>query len=223
MTLLPRARTSTAHRRRLHRAVRWTARASGLLFAAALATSVTGPRARRASPWLYAGFVTVHAVHFSAVVRFARVTGGQGLFPGGRSLGDMGGWPTVAAIYSGFGALVGVGRFAVGPPGSSGPRRDVAGRAAVGVIGLMFVGTYLGQLRRSRLVALPATLIGAAVTARIARGAGAPAQGRHGADARHRSPLLDGAGAFGRHGCSWHGISCHKCCWPSTSGSTVHK
>ena len=74
----------------------------------------------------------------------------------------------------------GVGRFEVGPPESTGPRRVVAGRAAVGLIGAMFVGTYLGQLKRSRWVALPATLIGAAVTARIARGAGAPARGRHG-------------------------------------------
>lgn len=40
------------------------------------------------------------AAHFVAVSRFAHATNGGNLFPGGRSLDDMGGWPTVLAVYA---------------------------------------------------------------------------------------------------------------------------
>lgn len=151
----------------LHRYVRLTARGSALLFAAAQAAPAFGPRAAGASRPLYLGFMAAHAVHFSVVARYAMVTGGRGLFPGGRSMNDVGGWPTVAGIYTFFAGLAGTG-WAAGTPTATGkPRMQVAGRAATGLIGAMFVGTYLGQLSQSRWYAVPAALVGTAVTANV--------------------------------------------------------
>ena len=61
--------------------------------------------ARCAGVALYLGFMAAHAAHFTLVARYAMVTGGQGLFPGGRSMNDVGGWPTVASIYTFFAGL----------------------------------------------------------------------------------------------------------------------
>jgi hypothetical protein len=151
----------------LHRYVRLTARSSALLFAAAQAAPAVGPRAAGASRPLYLGFMAAHAVHFTVVARYAKVTGGRDLFPGGRTMNDVGGWPTVAGIYSFFAGLAGTG-WAAGTPAAIGkPRMQVAGRAATGLIGAMFVGTYLGQLSQSRWYAVPAALVGTAVTANV--------------------------------------------------------
>ena len=94
--------TSTAQ---VYRAVQLTARSSALLFAAAQATSALGPRAGRAPRLLYLAFMAAHAVHFAVVARYAVVNNGRDLFPGGRSLHDVGGWPTVAGIYTFFAGL----------------------------------------------------------------------------------------------------------------------
>ena len=152
----------------LHRYVRLTARSSALLFAAAQATSALGQRAGWAWRPLYLGFMAAHATHFTVVVRYARVTGGRSLFPGGRNMNDVGGWPTVAAIYTFFAGLVMTG-WAAGIPAATGkPWMRMVGRVATGLIGVMFVGTYVGQLSQSRWYAVPAALVGAAEIAHVA-------------------------------------------------------
>lgn len=154
----------------LHRAVQLTARSSALFFAAAQAAHAMGPR--RIWDWrpLYLGFMAAHATHFAVVARYAKATGGRALFPGGKSLDEVGGWPTVAAIYGIFSGLAWTGWVAGRP--SAAKRRGVrlAGRIAVGVIGAMYVGTYLGQLPQSAWNAVPATVVGAAVIARLSTG-----------------------------------------------------
>jgi hypothetical protein len=149
----------------LHKYVRLTARGSALLFATAQAASAFGPRAAAASRPLYLGFMAAHGAHFTVVARYAKVTGGRGLFPGGRSMNDVGGWPTVAGIFTLFVGLAVTG-WAAGTPAATGkPGMRVAGRAATGLIGAMFVGTYIGQLSQSRWYAVPATVVAAAVVA----------------------------------------------------------
>ena len=150
----------------LRRTVRLTARASGLLFAGALATRAARPGRDKTAQQLYIAFAATHLVHFAVVARYAMATGGRNLFPGWRHLDDVGGWPTVLTIYALFGGLVVTGREAVGSAGPGG-RTATMGYAASGLIGTMFVGTYLGQLRRSYWFAVPATVVGAAVTARL--------------------------------------------------------
>ncbi|HEX6757823.1 MAG TPA: hypothetical protein VF086_05330 [Propionibacteriaceae bacterium] len=152
----------------LHKHVRLTARSSALLFAAAQATPALGGRAARASRPLYLGFMAAHAAHFTVVARYAKVTGGRALFPGGRSMKDVGGWPTVAGIYSFFAGLAVTGWATGGPAAMSKHRMRVAGRTATGLIGAMFFGTYIGQVSQSRWYALPATLVGTAVIANVA-------------------------------------------------------
>ncbi len=150
----------------LHRAVRLTARGSAVLFAAAEATPALRPRAGRAARRLYLGFLVTHAAHFIVVAEYAVVTQGRNLFPGGRSLDEAGGWPTVAGIYTAF-ATVALAGFPPGP-GSSGQRQPrLVGSVARALIGTLFVGTYLGQLRQSRWYAVPAVMVGAAVIARF--------------------------------------------------------
>ena len=105
--------------RSIYRAVQLTARTSALLFAGAQAASALGPRAERASRLLYLAFMAAHAVHFTVVARYAVVNGGRDLFPGGRSLNDVGGWPTVAGIYTFFSGLAVTG-WAAGAPRAAG-------------------------------------------------------------------------------------------------------
>lgn len=154
----------------LHRAVRLSARSSALLFAAAQAVPAFGPGAAQAWRPLYLGFMAAHAVHFAVVAKYAKVTGGRALFPGGRNLHDVGGWPTVAAIYAVFAGLAATGWAANRPAATD--RRGVrtAGRIAVGTIAAMFVGTYLGQLPRSGWNAVPAVIVGAAAAGSLRRG-----------------------------------------------------
>lgn len=128
------------------RAVRLTARASAILFAAAQVTSALGLPTARASRPLYLAFMAAHAMHFTVVSRYAIANGGRDLFPGGRSMNDVGGWPTVLGIYTFFAGLALTGWITGRPAASSRPGMRVAGRAAKGLIGVMFVRTYLGQL-----------------------------------------------------------------------------
>jgi AcrR family transcriptional regulator len=147
--------------------VQLTARLSALLFAGALAVPVLTGRPARA---LYPAFLIAHTVHFGFVAALAVVGGGAGLFPGGRSLEDVGGWPTLAAIATLFYAAA-LGGLARGP---SGWRRG--GHAAAAFIGFMFVATYLPLVERSAWYALPAAIVTLAVgldlsTLRRSRGA----------------------------------------------------
>jgi hypothetical protein len=108
-------------------------------------------------------------VHFSAVTRYALLTGGRNLFPGGRSLRDAGGWRTVAVIFGSFAGLAAIGWFAQPRGSTSAPLGTAAaGRAATGLIAAMFVGTYLGKVSRSRWYALPAGAVAAATITRLA-------------------------------------------------------
>lgn len=149
----------------LHQTVRLTARLSALLFAAAEAAPALGSNTARWSRRLYPAFMLAHAAHFAAVSRYAMVTGGRDLFPRGRSMTDVGGWPTVLGIYVLFSVLAVAGWAGIEPGVPSRPKIRIVGRAATGLIAAMFVGTYLGQTARSKWSAVPATIIGMAVTA----------------------------------------------------------
>jgi uncharacterized protein len=152
---------------RVYRAVQLTARTSALLFAAAQAAAALGPRAERASRPLYVAFMAAHAVHFSVVARYAVVNDGRDLFPGGRSLDDVGGWPTVAGIYTFFAGLAVTG-WATGRPRAVSRRAmRIIGQAATWLMAGMFVEVYLRQLPRSRWYAVPATAVAGAVTAKV--------------------------------------------------------
>ena len=91
------SRLSTIHTASVHRAARVTGRTSAVLFAAAQFSQAL--RLPSAGAWrpLYLGFVAAHAVHFTAVTRYAAMTNGRNLFPGGRDMNDVGGWPTWSA------------------------------------------------------------------------------------------------------------------------------
>ncbi len=115
--------------------------------------------------------MAAHATHFTVVARYARITAGRAaLFPGGRNLNDVGGWPTMAAIYALFAGLAATGWAAGAAPATNSRRLHSAGRVATGIIGAMFAGTYLGQLPRSGWNAVPAAIVAAAVVARLAAG-----------------------------------------------------
>ena len=154
----------------LHRAIRITARSSAMLFAAAQTAQALGPSTARAWRPLYLGFMAAHATHFTLVARYARITGGRALFPGGRNLNDVGGWPTMAAIYALFAGLAATGWAAGAAPATNSRRLHRAGRVTTGLIGAMFAGTYLGQLPRSGWNAVPAAIVAAAVVAPLAAG-----------------------------------------------------
>jgi hypothetical protein len=114
--------------------------------------------------------MAAHAAHFTIVARYAKLTGGRGLFPGGRSMNEVGGWPTVAGIYAFFAGLAFTG-WTAGPPAAvAKPAMRIVGRAATGLIGAMFVGTYLGQLSQSRWYAVPAALVATAEIANVVAG-----------------------------------------------------
>ena len=150
---------------RAYRTVQLTARSSALLFGAAQAASALGPRTGRAPTFLYLAFMAAHAGHFTAVAAYARVNGGRDMFPGGRSMNDVGGWPTVAAIYTLFSALAVTGSAAGTRRAPGQPSHGVIGQAAMWVMAAMFAGAYVGQLPRSRWYAVPATAVAGAMTA----------------------------------------------------------
>ena len=157
--------TPTLRAARLYRAVRLTARASALLFAAGKATSAIGPPLAQASRPFYVAFLAAHAVHFTVVARYAVVNGGRDLFPGGRSLDDVGGWRTVVGIYSSFAGLAVSGWVGGSPRVAGRSLWHPIGHGATWVMATMFVGVYLGQLRRSRWYAVPATAVAGAMVA----------------------------------------------------------
>jgi hypothetical protein len=140
----------------VHRVVRLTARSSALLFAAAQATSILR-LAPSASRPLYAAFMMAHAAHFASVTRYAVLTGGHHLFPGGRSLADVGGWPTMAGIFVAFSGVAVTGWLAKTPTLTAAHTwLPTAGRAATGLITAMFASVYLQRVsgqgaRRVRL------------------------------------------------------------------------
>jgi len=141
----------------LYRAVHLTARTSALFFSMAQLTQGVTPRSTRVTRATYLAFMAAHTVHFAVVARYAFLNRGRSLFPGGRTLADAGGWPTVLGIYSAFAGLALTGWRGRSP--TARPVRRLAGQVATSVIAAMFVGTYAGQLRSSRWYAAPAALV----------------------------------------------------------------
>lgn len=147
----------------LYLVVHWTARLSAVLFAAALLAPALSSLSARRAQTLYLGFIIAHTLHFSFVAWLAKVTGGENMFPGGRSVGDVGGWPAVLGIFAFFYTLALVGLVArrAGPRAGLGLR--AAGRFSTTFIGFMFVSTYVPLIARSQWYALPAALVAAGV------------------------------------------------------------
>ena len=172
----------------LHRTVRITARTSAVLFTSAqIAQALRLPTPSAWRP-LYVAFVAAHAIHFGFVARFAHRTHGRELFPGGRNMHDVGGWPTVLGIFTFFFVLAAVG-WAAAEPADARLGRRLSGRVAMALIGAMFVSFYLGQVPRSPWHAVPGGIVGSAVLANIV--------GRH----HHRPGDLTGHGRARRSSC----------------------
>jgi hypothetical protein len=132
-----------------------------VLFAAAQAAPLIGTRPAHASEPLYLTFMAAHAVHFVAVARYAVLTGGRELFPGGRSMQQVGGWRTVLGIYTFFAGLAAIG-WTGRPTATDATRRTrSAGIAANTAIGAMFTETYLRQIPHSAWYVAPTVMSGA--------------------------------------------------------------
>ena len=141
--------------------VHWAARLSAIMFASSLAAPLLPRLLARRSEALYLGFAAANTVQFVFVTLLALATGGANMFPGGRSVADVGGWPEVFGIFGFFYvlALVGwLGRRA----GASSPL-SAAGVFSRAFIGFMFVSTYVPLIARSAWYALPCAFVGAAV------------------------------------------------------------
>jgi hypothetical protein len=146
----------------LYTAVHWTARASAVLFALALLAPTLSLR-RPLMP--YVGFMLAHTIHFSFVVWLALVTGGARMFPGGRDIADVGGWPAVFGVFTLFYVLASLGLLARHRGRNAGRALRLGGRFATTFLGYMFVSTYVPLMTRSPWFAVPAALITAAVFA----------------------------------------------------------
>ncbi|WP_437915611.1 hypothetical protein WME73_10820 [Sorangium sp. So ce302] len=151
------------HTSDLYLAVHWTARASALLFAAALVAPALFRSSGQRSQGFYLGFILAHTIHFMFVIGLVRATGGANMFPGGRSVADVGGWPAVFGIFALFYALAFIA-FAARRMGTRARSTlRVAGRLSTLFLGYMFVSTYVPLVSRSRWYALPAAIVATAV------------------------------------------------------------
>lgn len=146
----------------LHLAMSWTARVSAVVFALSLLVPALSPQRSAHSGWLQIAFIVAHTLHFSFVAWLARVTGGAGMFPGGRSVAEVGGWPVVLAIFVLFYAVALVALVARRTSADH-PRLRTAGKLSTAFIGGMFVATYLPLVARSGWYVLLALLVAAAV------------------------------------------------------------
>ena len=147
----------------LHLAISWTARLSAVLFAFSLIVpALSGHRGH--SGRLQVAFILAHTLHFAFVAWLAGVSGGAGMFPGGRSVAEVGGWPVVLAIFALFYAVAFIALTAR-RAGAAQKRLRTAGKLATVFIGFMFVATYLPLVTRSGWYALLALLVTAAVGA----------------------------------------------------------
>jgi hypothetical protein len=154
----------------LHLAVSWTARLSAVSFALSLLVPALSPKRAGHSGRLQLAFIVAHTLHFAFVAWLAGVTGGAGMFPGGRSVAEVGGWPVVLAIVALFYAVA-FTAFTARRAGASRARLRTAGKLANAFIGFMFVATYVPLVARSGWYALPALLVMAAVAADLRPGA----------------------------------------------------
>lgn len=149
----------------LYPALVWSARLSAGLFTAALLAPLALGR-RTVAP--FPAFVGAHTVHFGLVIAVAAETGGAGMFPGGRSLAEVGGWPTLLAIVALF-YLLALASFLERRPGGA-PSLAVRrlGRFSTGFLAFMFVATYLPLAARSPWYGLFAAVIFAAAALDLA-------------------------------------------------------
>ena len=145
-------------------AIKWTARLSAILFALSLLVPALSPHRRPHSVRLQIAFIVAHTLHFSFVARLASVTGGAGMFPGGRSVAQVGGWPAVLAIFALFYAVAFIA-LAARRSDADQPRLRTAGKLSTAFIGFMFVATYVPLVARSGWYAFLALLVAAAVAA----------------------------------------------------------
>jgi hypothetical protein len=147
--------------------VHWSARLSAILFALSLAAPVLPRFLARRSESLYLGFVAANTVQFLFVTLLALATGGANMFPGGRSVADVGGWPAVFGIFAFFYTLAFVGW--VGRRAGASSRLRTAGVLSRAFVGFMFVSTYVPLIARSAWYALPCALVAAAVVVDLTR------------------------------------------------------
>jgi hypothetical protein len=140
----------------IHHFVVGTARLSAVLFVLALLGASLGTQAVR----LWLAYVAGHTVHFSFVAWLAFATDGA-------NLRDIGGWPTV--IWVGTGFYIFVICAALAWAGSGWRAVRVLGHAGVVMIALAFIATYAGLIAKSALFALPVVAILGAVGFYIAR------------------------------------------------------
>jgi hypothetical protein len=148
-----------------HDWVSGTGRASALLFALALLLPLA-PSAFRLARLVFTAFMLVHAVHFAVLALFARQYPQAALFPGARTLSEVGGWPAASGIVVLFFTLA-VLAF---PAARNAPEQTSLARdVSTTLIALMFLATYQPLLSRSFWFALPPLLIFAGLVTSLVR------------------------------------------------------
>ena len=149
--------------------VRVTARVSAATFAAALLLFAAGHQRHRRllalGTRVFAGFIVVHTIHFASVVWLAVVTAGE-------NIRERDGWVvvvTVALVFytAAFVVLRAWHDTAMGRSPSRG--LHVAGKAAIVVIGAVFLNSYVGRAVQMPVYWLPAAGLAAAVALYIVR------------------------------------------------------
>lgn len=149
----------------VHGFVVGTGRLSATVFVFALLVA-GGSRRALALWWTFLG---AHTVHFAVVAWFAVANGGRGLFPGGRSLEEAGGWPTVLASAALFYSLALTALAARRAGVASSRWLRIAGSTATTCIGLMFLATYVPLVATSTFFILPAAAITGAMSFHLMR------------------------------------------------------
>jgi hypothetical protein len=152
----------------LYTAVHLSARVSAMLFGASLAVPALFRIQTSGGVGLYVAFVAAHSVHFAFVTWLARATDGVGIFPGGRDMAEVGGWPALFGIFTFFYVLAFLGLAARLRANQAGASLRAAGKVSTLFIGFMFVSTYVPLVSRSPWYALPATLVTLAVLVDVA-------------------------------------------------------
>lgn len=151
----------------IHGFVVATGRLSATVFVFALLAAGGGSRRALAFWW---AFLCAHTVHFAVVAWFAVANGGRGLFPGGRSLEEAGGWPILLASAAVFYGLALTALAARRADAAAGRWLRIAGTTATTCIGLMFLATYVPLVATSTYFILPVMAIGGALSFYLVRG-----------------------------------------------------
>lgn len=141
--------------------------ASGRIAAGLFVLALVGAGVRYGATAAWLVFVFGQSVHFTLVAWFVTKTGGVNLFPGNRSLGDVGGWPTLFAIFVLFYVLAAARLLATHAPASDLAR--LGDRIGTTAIALFFLATYVPLIARSWIFAAPAIAILAALSFFLAR------------------------------------------------------